>query len=147
MSPYARDHLFLSIQPTILAAMVPHGLSLHSHLILYAVAPGLHVLQELANLISPCLPGLDPSYLTAYDTMMPFDLIDGHGGILRIVLLLTIAQEQQLAVIEAVAYRPFMVGHGLNKVVLALNFLKGEYAVGMYHCLHLMIGMSSNGRL
>ena len=116
---------------------MPYGLGLYVDGVFAAVSASRHILDEFMNMFCGHSDRFNPSHLAAMNAMVAFRLIDGHNGVLGIVLFITVTQVEQISKVEAVAYRPFMVDHGLNQIVFAFQLLEGEYAVGMIHNLHL----------
>ncbi|HSW35785.1 MAG TPA: hypothetical protein VLH18_04185 [Candidatus Limnocylindrales bacterium] len=128
--------LFL-FQPAETAAMVPYGFGLDMDRIFAAVVACRHLLDEFMDLLCGHSGRFNSSHLAAMNAVVAFCLIDGHDGVFRIVLAISVTQVKQISKVEAVAHRPLMVDHGLYQIVLAFQLLEGEYAVGMNHNRHL----------
>jgi len=119
-----------------MAAMMPYGFGLDLDWIFNVVVACHHHLDELMNLFGGHSSGFDPSHLAAMNPMMAFRFIDGHDGVLGLVLAVSVTQVEQISKVETIAHRPLMVDHGLDQIVLAFQLLEGEYALGMNHNQH-----------
>jgi hypothetical protein len=113
--------------------MMPYGLDLDPDGFFAAVVACHHLLYEFMHLFCGHSSWFNLSHLATMDAMVTFCLIDSHDGVLGLVLAISVTQVEQISIVEAVAYRPLMVDHGLYQIVLAFQLLEGEYAVWMNH--------------
>ena len=117
--------------------MMPHGLGKDIDRHITLIAAGGHISHEPLYLRRQHSQRPDPSYLPAVDSVVALGAVHSDDRIFGMVLAVPIAQIKQISIVKSVADRPLMIDHGLDQIFLSIQLLEGEYAVGMYHLLHL----------
>ena len=104
--------------------MMPYGLGMNVDWSFALIAAGHHISHELPDILCRHPQGLDPSHLTAVNSVVALGPVYSHDCVFRLILALPIAQVKQISIVKAVACRPFVIGHGLDQVLLSIQLLE-----------------------
>jgi len=116
---------------------MPHGLGTNVDRNITLIASCDHISHESLYLRRRHPQGLDPSYLAAVDSVVALGTVHSDDRVLGMVFAVPIAQIKQISIVKSIADRPLVIGHSLYQILFSIQLLEGEYAVGMYHLLHL----------